>query len=151
MWACPHHPNHPPFAFSLTKLHGDMVYAEGVSASNCLFATGGHTGTHMDAHGHISINNQVFGVGDIAEWQEYQGLKKAGIDKVRPVVCRGVLLDIAGLHGVDCLASDHSVGAGDLANACDKQGVELKKGDAVLIRTRLDSIFLRRPQIHLPP
>jgi len=36
----PHHPNHPPFAFSLTKKHGDVVYEGGVSASNCLFTTG---------------------------------------------------------------------------------------------------------------
>ncbi|MGD9124812.1 MAG: hypothetical protein PVG60_06955, partial [Desulfarculaceae bacterium] len=38
----PHHPNHPPFAFSLSKVHGDMLYPEGVSAANCLFTTGGH-------------------------------------------------------------------------------------------------------------
>ncbi len=30
----PHHPNHPPFAFSLTKLHGDVLYKDGVSACN---------------------------------------------------------------------------------------------------------------------
>jgi hypothetical protein len=33
----PHHPNHPPFGFSLTKLHGEVVYGGGVSACNCLF------------------------------------------------------------------------------------------------------------------
>jgi kynurenine formamidase len=131
----PHHPNHPPFMFSLTKVHGDMVYPEGVSAANCMFATGGHTGTHMDAHGHIAIDNQVYGVGDIGPWQAYQGLQKGGIDQVAPVVCRGVLLDIAGLHGVDCLEPGHAVGKDDVTSACDSQGVELHTGDAVLIRT----------------
>ncbi|MFH1060639.1 MAG: cyclase family protein [Pseudomonadota bacterium] len=131
----PHHPNHPPFAFSLTKVHGDMVYAEGVSAANCLFTTGGHTGTHMDAHAHIAVNNQVYGVGDITPWQGYQGMVKGGIDQVAPVVCRGVLLDIAGLHGLDCLANDHGVGAADIAAACRREGVEIHQGDAVLIRT----------------
>jgi len=40
----PHHPNHPPFAFILTKKHGDLVYANEVSAANCLFTTGGTRG-----------------------------------------------------------------------------------------------------------
>jgi len=131
----PHHPNHPPFAFSLTKLHGDIYYEDGVSASNCLFTTGGHTGTHMDALGHIAVNKQVHGVGDIDQWQSYQGLKKGGIDQAAPVVTRGILLDIAGLHNTDCLGNDHEIGVEDLEAACDRQGVNVQPGDAVLLRT----------------
>jgi len=131
----PHHPNHPPFAFSLTKTHGDMVYEGGVSASNCLFTTGGHTGTHFDALGHISLNNQVHGVGDITPWQDYDGLKKGGIDKAAPAVTRGVLLDIAGLEGVSCLDSDYRINADVLRKAMEKQNIRVEKGDAALIRT----------------
>ena len=131
----PHHPNHPPFAFSLTKVHGDMVYEAKVSAANCLFTTGGHTGTHMDALGHIAVDGHVQGVGDISEWQSYQGLQKAGIDQVAPVVTRGVLLDIAGLHGTDCLTPEHGIDSEDLQAACNKQDVAIQPGDAVLIRT----------------
>ncbi len=131
----PHHPNHPPFTFSLTKVHGDMMYPDGVSAANCQFSTGGHTGTHMDAHGHIAVEHHVYGVGDITPHQDYQGLAKAGIDQVAPVVSRGVCLDIAGLHGVECLDHGHGVGREDLEQACARQGVEVRQGDAVLIRT----------------
>ena len=131
----PHHPNHPPFAFSLTKLHGDLIYPDGVTASNCLFATGGHTGTHMDAHGHIAVDQQVYGVGDIAPWQTYEGLAKGGIDQVAPVVGRGVCLDIAALHGVECLGHEHGIGAEDLDRACQGQGVQIRSGDSVLLRT----------------
>ncbi|MFH1243725.1 MAG: cyclase family protein [Pseudomonadota bacterium] len=131
----PHHPNHPPFAFSLTKVHGDMVYDRGVSAANCLFTTGGHTGTHFDAHGHISKNGQVHGVGSIEPFQGYTGLKKAGIDQVSPVVTRGILLDIAGMVETSCLGHDFCIGALELEKAASRQGTEIKKGDAVLIRT----------------
>ena len=131
----PHHPNHPPFAFSLTKVHGDMVYADKVSAANCLFTTGGHTGTHMDALGHIAVDNRVHGVEDISQWQSYGGLKKAGIDQAAPVVTRGLLLDMAALHGTDCLTPDHGIGSEDLRAACRKQEVTIQPGDAVLIRT----------------
>ncbi len=95
----PHHPNHPPFAFSLTKLHGDVPYKDGVSACNCLFTTGGHTGTHFDSLGHISVKGEVHGVKDIAKWQDYQGLKKVGIETVKPVVTRGVLLGYCRARG----------------------------------------------------
>jgi len=131
----PHHPNHPPFAFSLTKLHGEMVYEGGVSACNCLFTTGGHTGTHFDALGHIARNGNVHGVGDIGPWQAYEGLKKAGIHEVAPVVTRGVLLDIAGLEGKACLESDYRIGNKALQEAVQRQGTPVQEGDAVLIRT----------------
>jgi len=131
----PHHPNHPPFAFSLTKLHGEMLYEGGVSASNCLFTTGGHTGTHFDALGHVSLNGQVHGVGDVKPWQGYEGLRKGGIDQVRPVVTRGVLLDIAALEGTSCLGSDCRIDEKVLRRAVERQNSAIEKGDAVLIRT----------------
>ncbi|MFH1036421.1 MAG: cyclase family protein [Pseudomonadota bacterium] len=131
----PHHPNHPPFVFSLTKVHGDMVYDQGVSASNCMFATGGHTGTHLDALGHISKDNAIYGVDDIRPWQKYEGLYKGGIEQVAPVVTRGVMLDIAGLEDVNCLDPTYAVGSNALAEAARRQGVNPGPGDAVLIRT----------------
>ena len=137
----PHHPNHPPFAFSLTKVHGEVVYEGGVSSSNCLFTTGGHTGTHLDAHGHFSRNGQVYGVGDIGPFQDYQGLKKGGIDKVSPVLTRGVLLDIAGLDGTPCLNPDYAIGVDALEKACERQDTRIEKRDAVLIRTGWGQYF----------
>lgn len=131
----PHHPNHPPFTFSLMKLHGEVMYRGGVSASNCLFTTGGHTGTHIDALGHISLDGQVHGVGDIGPWQDYQGLRKAGIETVQPLVARGVLLDIAGLEGVECLDCDYRIDSSALQRASQRQGVEVEPQDAVLLRT----------------
>lgn len=131
----PHHPNHPPFAFTLMKLHGEIVYPGGVSASNCLFTTGGHTGTHLDAPGHISLHRTVYGGGDIGPWQDYQGLKMAGIETVQPIVTRGVLLDIAGKEKLECLDAHYSIDSGALLDAARTQGVCVRPGDAVLIRT----------------
>jgi kynurenine formamidase len=49
-------------------------------------------------------------------------------------VARGVLLDVAGLHGVDCLPDSYAVTPDDLRNAAREQGVELRRGDVVCIR-----------------
>jgi kynurenine formamidase len=132
----PHHPNHPPFAFSLTKKHGDMMYANQVSAANCLFTTGGHTGTHMDSRGHISKNLKVFGNRPASQVQSYAGgLDKVGIHVTPPVVQRGVMLDVAGALGKRVLPAAFPIGPEELAKTIAHQKVSLRKGDAVLIRT----------------
>jgi kynurenine formamidase len=45
----PHHPSHPPFLFSLVKLHGDFIGPAGHSSAAESIAMGGHVGTHIDA------------------------------------------------------------------------------------------------------
>ncbi|NIN91780.1 hypothetical protein GTO36_02045, partial [bacterium] len=78
----PHHPNQPPFAYTLTKKHGDVTLEkERISFCNDLFAMGGHTGTHLDAKPHVARNNRVTNNVDISDLQDYQnGLKVMGID-----------------------------------------------------------------------
>ncbi|MFW5957803.1 MAG: cyclase family protein [Desulfosalsimonas sp.] len=133
----PHHPNQPPFGYVLLKKHGDITAGDQeISFLNDLFMMGGHTGTHLDAIGHVACDNKVYGDTDISGLQDYQnGLGKFGIDETAPVVRRGILLDIAALQGVDVLANDFAIGDKEMSEACSRQGVEIRKGDVVLIRT----------------
>src|SRR5262249_20875017 len=55
-----------------------------------------------------------------------------GIETVAPFLCRGVLIDVARALGVDTLEPGQPVTAADLERAAD---VELRPGDAVLVRT----------------
>jgi kynurenine formamidase len=132
----PHHPEHPPFAFSLTKKHGDAMYADKVSSANCLFTTGGHTGTHLDSLGHISWRGKFFGNVSADKVQSYSGgLKKVGIDITPPVIRRGVLLDVARVLGKGVLPPAFPIGPKELAKTVAQEKVTLKSGDVVLIRT----------------
>jgi len=132
----PHHPNHPPFAFSLTKKHGDVMYPNQVSSANDLFATGGHTGTHLDSLGHISRKGKLFGNVDAFRAQSYSsGLKGVGIDVTPSIVRRGVLLDVARVLGMKVLPNAFPIGRRELERTAAKENVSLKAGDAVLIRT----------------
>lgn len=131
----PHYPTHPPFTFSLGRLHGDLPYEGGVASANCVFSTGGHTGTHMDAIGHISVRGAVFGVGDIRPWQSPSGLAAADISQVPPVVTRGVLLDVAGWAGLPCLSPEFCIDAQVLDAVSRAQGISIEPYDAVLLRT----------------
>ena len=52
---------------------------------------------------------------------------RAAPSKYPPIIARGVLLDVAGLHGVDCLPDGYAITPEDLQDARAKQGVELRR------------------------
>ena len=132
----PHWPMHPPFLYSPTKLHGETVLEGGASSAADAIAMGTHTGTHIDALGHFSCLGMLHGGAPAASNQSYEGgLQAHSILDVPLIVRRGVLLDIAGLHGVDALAGDYTVTPEDLAEAESRAGVTVSGGDVALIRT----------------
>jgi len=116
----PHHPTHPPFLFGPVKQHGDFVGPAGHSSAADAIALGTHVGTHMDAFTHFSLDGRM---------------RNEPIDTVAPVLRRGVLLDVAGLRGVTALGRDDEITPADLDAAAAAQGVEIRPGDVVLLRT----------------
>jgi kynurenine formamidase len=131
----PHAPLHPPFIFAQWAKHGD--YQNGCcSPSNDLIVMGGHVGTHVDALGHISKNGKLYGDIDVNEVQHGQlGLAKRGVDEIPPIICRGVLLDVAGYLGVSHMGPNEAINSVLLQKTAEKQGVEIEKNDVVLVRT----------------
>ncbi len=131
----PHSPNHPPFRMSLMRRHGDMVRDDGSSAANELIVTGGHTGTHVDALAHVSYHGELHGGASAEETQRGGRFSTLGIDTMEPIVCRGVLLDVAGLHETDVLPGGYGITEDDLKAAAEKVGVEVRTGDVALVRS----------------
>ena len=135
----PHFPTHPPFVFGLTKRHGELAteFPDGRvgSSSADAIATGTHTGTHLDGLGHFSCNGMLFGGVPTSDQTYEKGLSKHGIETVGPIFRRGVLLDLARLEGVPSLPKDFAVKPAHLEEACRRQGVEIRPGDVVLLRT----------------
>lgn len=131
----PHSPNHPPFRMSLTRRHGDMVREDGSSASNELIVTGGHTGTHVDALAHVSYHGELHGGASAEEAQRGGRFKSHGVETIAPIICRGVLLDVAGLHSTDVLPGGYGITEDDLSEAARKAGVELRPNDVALIHS----------------
>jgi kynurenine formamidase len=131
----PHSPNHPPFRMALMRRHGDTVREDGSSAANELISTGGHTGTHVDALAHVSYMGHLHGGASAEEAQRGGRFSTFGVDTIEPMVCRGVLLDVAGLHGVDVLPGGYGITTEDLASAEREAGVEVRTGDVALVRS----------------
>ena len=127
----PHYPTHPPFLYSLTKVHGDIVLPGGASSAADAIAMGTHVGTHIDSFSHFSCNGICFG-GKAVEQSYASGMSDLSVDRIDPIVRRGVLLDVAGVVGVDELPEDFEIRPEHLEKA---QRAEIDAGDVVLIRT----------------
>lgn len=130
----PSSPNHPGFRMALIRRHGDMVREDGSSAANELIVTGGHVGTHIDALAHVSYRGELHGGISASDAQRGGRFSQLGIDTMEPLVCRGVLLDIAALKGCAVLPGGYAITAEDLKAAARQAGVEIRRGDVVLVR-----------------
>ncbi|MFF0493683.1 cyclase family protein [Nocardia sp. NPDC004068] len=128
-------PNHPGFRMTLARRHGDAVRPDGGSAANEIIVTGGHVGTHIDALSHVSHDGRLHGGVDAAEAQRGGAFTAHGAEHLPGLLCRGVLLDIARLHGADVLPGGYEITAGDLRAAAESGGITPRSGDVVLIRT----------------
>ena len=134
-------PNHPGFEMSLMRRHGDYVRPDGGSASNEVIVMGGHVGTHLDALAHVSHNGLLHGGVVAADITSNMGFSEMGVDTVDPIVCRGVLLDVAGMKGVNVLDPAYEITAEDLERTEEVAGISVMPGDAVLIRSGWDEYW----------
>lgn len=94
-----------------------------------------HSGTHIDALNHFGCHGTIYNHFDAEEHRGSRHWNKCGVDVIPPIIARGVLLDVAGLKGVDQLEPGYGIGPDDLAAAAGAQGIEVQEGDVVIIRT----------------
>lgn len=132
-----HYPLHPPYTYGITRGHGEMKSRRNETTTcSDVFSTSTHTGTHIDALGHVGSGGKLYGGLDAyANQEKTQGLLHLGMDEMEPVVSRGILLDIAACKGVDVLDAAYVITVDDIKEACEKERVTIEKGDTVLLRT----------------
>jgi kynurenine formamidase len=94
-----------------------------------------HLGSHLDAPAHIQAHGRVFGGHRVHDVYDDFGWKANGAETVPPVMTRGVLLDVPRLLGRDRLEDGFEVTVDHLRRCLADSGLELRRGDAVLVRT----------------
>ncbi len=140
-----------PYTLSPRLRHGDLTAIAPASAAAEAVTMSAHTGTHIDALCHIgevqdaagnpSLEGDVKlfdGVGKFvsaSEHVDYMGQKHLTIAEMPPIITRAVLIDVAGHKAVDVLPDEYVISADDVKAAAAKQGVVIRPGTAVLIRT----------------
>ena len=91
--------------------------------------------THWDSLGHIFLDDKMYNDLD-AKLVDGGGVQELGIEHTRAkMVGRGVLLDVARHRGVDWLADGEGISNDELDACAAAQGVEVRRGDFVIVRT----------------
>ncbi|MGH9841519.1 MAG: cyclase family protein [Blastocatellia bacterium] len=93
--------------------------------------------TQIDGLGHATEgdDNHWYNGYTEKDWGGNWGQRKADASKIPPIIARGVLIDVAGLKGVDALPGNYAITVADLEQALARQNTQLKPGDVVLVRT----------------
>ena len=104
------------------------------TTSDDSFRMGSQAATHVDALAHAGYEGKLWNDTPSSVVSE-SGASRLGIEHVGAVATRGVLLDIARLHGVDHFDEAYAITGDDLQAAAIASGVVVQSGDAVLVRT----------------
>ena len=106
----------------------------------------GQVGTQFDGPGHIgmkvtmadgSVQDVYYNGFTGAEMYSPYGLQRLGIENVKPILTRGILIDLAGYKSLPNLPARYEVTLADVRGALARQGLSedgLRRGDALLFR-----------------
>ncbi|QXC62805.1 cyclase family protein [Aquihabitans sp. G128] len=115
----------------------DVAYTgdpDGFCTSDDRVAMGVQAATHWDALAHVGYSGELYN-GVPSSVVSAAGAAELGIDAFGPVAGRGVLLDVARLHGVDHFDDGYPITGDDLDAAAAAAGLTVEAGDLVLVRT----------------
>lgn len=114
----------------VSKEANDLVAYSGDSISMYT-----HCGTHIDTFNHFGYNGEIFNGFTAKDHLGSRAWEKCGPEKYPPIFARGILLDVAELHGVKTLPPSYGIGKADIEGCLKKQGLKIVPGDVVLLRT----------------
>lgn len=118
-----------------TDAYSGVLDHRGIRGADDLVMMPLQCGTQWDGLGHVFFEDFMWNGYDCREVTT-AGAQKAGIEKTKDkMVGRGVFLDMPRIKGVDCLEDGYPITCADLDEACEKQNVDVREGDYVVLRT----------------
>ena len=144
-------PAYPPRGFKIYVVQpdqqaGQTAGSNKVSYNDDIVEGWYGVGTQIDGLGHLGIDNVYYNGFKAEDFSRATGLTKLGIEKVPSIVTRGVMVDIAGLKGVERLDAGTVVTRADIDAALARQSVSIGEGDVVLIHTGWMSMLDEDPE-----
>jgi kynurenine formamidase len=103
----------------------------------------GQVGTQFDGFAHQTHENSWYNCFKVDENATRSGFLKLGVHTVGAVFTRGVLIDVAGLKGVETLPDTYEITVQDIEDALKKQNTTIQPGDAILINTGWGRLYGR--------
>jgi kynurenine formamidase len=135
----PVHPAHKPgYFYGLHRRHRDSYRPEQHgprSGASGVLTMMEHSGTHIDALCHQACDLKFYGGVAVDAVERTDGYREYGAETIRPLLGRGILLDVAGWKNVDKLPQHYAITADDLDASARAGGVDVQPGDVLLVRT----------------
>jgi kynurenine formamidase len=132
---------------SMVQLNSPTMGSDDVLTNDDLVVMGLQCATHWDGLAHVSYGGHIWN-GYPATTVTSAGATRCGIHRIRTLVSRGVLLDVARARGVDRLEGGHVVTGDDLDAAEELARVRVEPGDVVLVRTGHMGVLAERGGKH---
>jgi kynurenine formamidase len=134
LWGSRFNPIHTMLATGTDALAGTQD-AGGLRFADDMVSLPLQCGTQWDGLGHIFYDDKMWN-GYSAGLVDSGGAHKNGIEHVKDrMVGRGILLDIARYHKLSHLEDGMAITNDDLNSTAKAQGVEIRRGDFVIVRT----------------
>jgi kynurenine formamidase len=130
---------HAPLHFMIVAGEGGPTTGFHAALDWYGIAPHGHMTTHLDSLGHVFWNGKMYNDRDASRVEQATGAKDGSIeDAGGGILTRGLLLDVPRALGVERLPPGYRVSPHDLEAAATLAEVQIRPGDAVLIRTGRD-------------
>ncbi|HRI94000.1 MAG TPA: cyclase family protein [Nocardioides sp.] len=94
-----------------------------------------HTGTHIDSLSHFGVDGHIYNGFSVEDNLGSRGWTKGGAEVIPPIITRGVLIDVAKSHQLDCLPDSYAITVEDCQKVLADEGITLQPGDVAMIRT----------------
>ena len=136
----PDSPAYPPRQYAMTVLQpgdgtGALMGSNRASGNDDMVLLWMGIGSQIDGLGHMGLEHRYYNGLHASDFVTPTGLTKLSIDKLPPIVTRGILLDVAGHRGEQILAPGTAINSDEIKAVAKAQGVKIEKGDVVLFHT----------------
>jgi kynurenine formamidase len=136
----PDSPAYPPRSYSITVLQpgdgtGTLMGTNRASGNDDLLNFWMGIGSQIDGLGHMGIEHVYYNGNRAQDFVSATGLSKLSIDRLPPIVGRGVLIDMAAHMGKAILEPGTAFNSKEIKAAAKAQGVAIGTGDVVLFHT----------------
>jgi kynurenine formamidase len=134
-------PAYPPRYFTVTVVQpsqqaGLTIGPHKLTYNDDMVTGWNGVGPQLDGLGHIGIDNVYYNCFKEADIGKITGLTKLGIETVPAIATRGIVLDMAGLMGVETIKEGTAFNVAEIEAAMKRQGISsIGKGDVVLFYT----------------
>nr|BFF38518.1 cyclase family protein [Tenacibaculum mesophilum] len=92
-------------------------------------------GSQINGLAHYGKDNVHYNGHKASDFLKITGVKNLGLEKVPPMVARGVLLDMRAYYKQDIIKEGTAFNRKEIEEVATKQGVKIRKGDVVLFYT----------------